>query len=152
MEDSARFLGRELTPDVFRSAVGLSAYVEQGEPHDLTALSTWGAVVEADAEPIPAEQDTYDFDAVSQMLDATGGDWDLTRLAHVAEGALDLAEYCHLERVVDLLTGSGELALALDEDDAELERPRPEGPELAVLAEQWSEVVTEITTCLRWRD
>ncbi len=154
LEDTARFLGRELTVDVFRSAGELSSFIEQGEPHDLTALSTWGAVVEADADPTPAEEDSYDFREVTEMLDGTADRWDLGLLAQVSDAALDLAEYCQLERVSDLLAPETELGAAIaaaregGDDDGE----RPAESEVAVLAEQWNEVVAEISSCLRWHD
>ena len=153
VEDSARFLGSELTVDVFQTADGLSRFIEEGEPNDLAGLATWGAVVEADAEPIPAEPDRYDLAEVSDILDGTADHWDLGALAGAAEAALDLAEYCHLARVEELLGPETELgqALAAEEDGSEgAERPDPS--EVAVLAEQWNEVVAEISSCLRWHD
>jgi len=153
VEDTARFLGRELTVDVFRSEEGLSSFVEEGEPHDLTALATWGAVVEADADPIPVAEDSYDFAEVTDMLDGTAAHWDIALLGQVAEAALDLAEYCHLERVSDLLAPDTELGTAIsDVQDSGGSDERPAESEITVLAEQWNEVVTEITSCLRWRD
>lgn len=153
VEDSARFLGSELTVDVFRSADGLSTYVEEGEPNDLAGLSTWGAVVEADADPVATDEDSYDFAQVSDMLEGTADRWDLGLLAQVAEAALDLAEYCHLARVSDLLAPDTELGRAVaDASDGESSDERPEESDVAVLAAQWSEVVSEISTCLRWHD
>lgn len=153
VEDTARFLGRELTVDVFRSPEGLSSFVEEGEPNDLAALSTWGAVVEADADPVAADADSYDFAQVTEMLDGTADRWDLALLGQVAEAALDLAEYCHLERVNDLLAPDTELGIAIAEadDDGDSDE-RPEESEVAVLAGRWNEVVAEISSCLRWHD
>lgn len=156
VEDSARFLGADLTVDLFRSEDGLVDFVEQGEPHDLAELSTWGQVVEADAAPIAAEEDTYDLSGVAAMLDGTGPGWDLGDLVQAADGALDLAEYCHLERVTDLLapgTALGDAVADVEDDgaiDGDTGRPEPE--DLALLAEQWNEVVAEISSCLRWHD
>ncbi|MBA3523220.1 MAG: hypothetical protein H0T85_01425 [Geodermatophilaceae bacterium] len=156
VEDNARFLGRDLTVDVFRTEDGLVDFVEQGEPHDLAELSTWGQVVEADAAPIAAEEDTYDLSGVAAMLEGTSPVWDLGDLVQAAEGALDLAEYCHLERVTALLSPGTELgdAVADAEDDGAIDgdADRPDPEDLALLAEQWNEVVAEISTCLRWRD
>lgn len=153
IDDTARFLGRELTVDVFSSADGLSTFVEEGEPNDLAALSTWGAVVEADADPIPADEDSYDFAEVTAMLDGTADRWDLALLGQVAEAALDLAEYCRLQRVTDLLGPDTELGAAIAEvQDGGGSDERPEESEVAVLADQWNDVVSEISSCLRWHD
>ncbi len=153
VEDTARFLGRELTVDVFRSADGLSSFVEEGEPNDLAALATWGAVVEADADPIPADEDSYDFGQVTDMLDGTANHWDVALLGQVGEAALDLAEYCHLERVSDLLAPDTELGAAMaDVQNGDDDDERPAESEVAVLAEQWHEVVAQISSCLRWHD
>jgi len=168
VEDTARFLGSELTVDVFRTPDGLSTFVEEGEPNDLATLSTWGAVVEADADPIAAAADSYDFAQVSDMLDGTADSWDLALLVQVAEAALDLAEYCHLTRVSDLLSPDTELGAAIEGEDDDADDAngaedgdggdgsgageRPAASDVAVLAEQWNEVVAEISTCLRWHD
>lgn len=156
VEDTARFLGSELTVDVFRSADGLSEYVEEGEPHDLTGLATWGAVVEADAEPIASDLDSYDFELATAILDGTALEWNLGPVAHCAEAALDLAEYCRLDRVSELLGPDNELGRALADVDADAEpeedAERPDPSVVAVLAGQWHEVVGEIETCLRWHD
>lgn len=153
LEDAARFLGADLTVEVFRSADGLSSYIEEGADHDLTGLSTWGAVVEADADPTPIEEDSYDFVEVSDLLAGTSDMWDLGPLAPAAEAALDLAEYCRLERVNELLSPSTQLGRALAEAQRGVGRSlRPPAKEAAVLAEQWQEVVDEISSCLRWHD
>ncbi|MBA3252516.1 MAG: hypothetical protein H0T66_19945 [Geodermatophilaceae bacterium] len=152
VEDSARFLGSELTVDVFRSAEGLSEFVEEGEPHDLTGLATWGAVVEADADPIPGELDRYDFELASNILAGTADEWDLAPLAACAEAALDLAEYCELPRVMELLGPDTELGQAVAAGQSDDDDERPEPAKVAQLSEQWEAVVSEIVTCLRWHD
>jgi hypothetical protein len=152
VEDTARFLGRELTVDVFRSDEELSSFIEQGEPNDLAALATWGAVVEADADPIVAAEDSYDFEQVTRMLDGTADRWDIALLGQVAEAALDLAEYCHLERVNDLLAPDTELGRAVTDSQDTDNDERPDESEVAVLAEQWHEVTTEVSSCIRWHD
>ncbi|CAN5265491.1 hypothetical protein BH20ACT5_BH20ACT5_01280 [soil metagenome] len=153
LEDTARFLGEDLTVEVFRSADGLSAYIEEGNDNDLAGLSTWGAVVEADADPTPVEDDSYDFVEVADLLAGTTDMWDLAPLAQAAEGALDLAEYCRLDRVGDLLSPATELGRALAESQRGIGRSlRPPAKDCAVLAGQWREVVEEISSCLRWHD
>jgi hypothetical protein len=109
--------------------------------------------VEADADPIPADEDSYDFGQVTDMLDGTANHWDVALLGQVGEAALDLAEYCHLERVSDLLAPDTELGAAMaDVQNGDDDDERPAESEVAVLAEQWHEVVAQISSCLRWHD
>jgi len=93
VDSDARFLGADLTVDVFRSMDDLVTFIRAEDDHDLADLDTWPMV--RDAEPgqltvAPDEDETYDL---------TAPDEDAVELAR------DLADYCQLAGVEEALAG-----------------------------------------------
>jgi hypothetical protein len=101
LDDSAVFLGSDLTVDIFRSPAGLIDFCHTGDGHDLTELDTWPAVHDAAVLNVsPADSERYDLTDDSSSA---------------KEIARDLADYCQLAGVQDTLAGKGSWASAVNE-------------------------------------
>lgn len=102
LEDSAIFLGSELTIDLFTSPAELIEFCRTEDGHDLADLDTWPAVRDAPVLNVsPAPSERYD-------LAASG--------APLREIAGDIADYCQLAGVQE----------ALEADDPDWEQIRAE--------------------------
>ncbi|HEX3813981.1 MAG TPA: hypothetical protein VHX59_14185 [Mycobacteriales bacterium] len=113
LDDSAIFLGSDLTVDIFRSPRGLIEYCRTDDAHDLAELDTWTAVRNA---------------AVLDVSPASGERYNLTSdTSSAREIATDLADYCQLAGVQEILDGTDKVG-------------------------GWDSVVTELSSCLRWHD
>ena len=91
VDDEPRFLGSDLTVDVFATVDGLVAFCRTEADHDLADLDTWPLI--RDAEELPVElpdEERYDLAAPEP------GAVDLAR---------DLADYCQLAGVEEALAG-----------------------------------------------
>lgn len=101
LDDSAVFLGSNLTVDIFRSPADLIDYCHTADGHDLAELDTWPAVRDAAVLDVsPADSERYDL-----TDDSTSS----------REIARDLADYCQLAAVHDALAGKGSWASAVTE-------------------------------------
>jgi hypothetical protein len=101
VEDEPRFLGSDLTVDMFPTMAALVAFCRAEDNHDLADLETWGLIRDADELPLePAEDERYDLSAP---------DPDTVELAR------DLADYCHLEGVEEALAArAGDAGVPFD--------------------------------------
>lgn len=101
LDDSAVFLGSDLTVDIFRSPAGLIDFCHTADGHDLAELDTWPAVHDAAVLNVsPADSERYDLTEDSSSS---------REIAH------DLADYCQLAGVQDTLAGKGSWASAVNE-------------------------------------
>jgi hypothetical protein len=103
VDDEPRFLGTDLTVDMFATTAGLLAFCRTEDQHDLANLDTWSVIRDAEDDALqiaPAEEETYD-------LTAPG--------AEAIELARDLADYCQLAGVEEALAGrSAETGVSFD--------------------------------------
>ncbi len=100
IDDEPRFLGADLSIDIFRSAAGLLAFIQAGSDHDLTDLETWPLIGESEGiEVHVATEDVYDLTVPSEAS---------------VELALDIAEFCQLAGAADALASRHTGAVPFD--------------------------------------
>jgi len=91
VDDEPRFLGSDLTVDVFATVDGLVEFCRTEDDHDLADLDTWSAIRDAEELPVELPEDErYDLAAPDPQA------VDLAR---------DLADYCQLAGVEEALAG-----------------------------------------------
>lgn len=87
VDETAIFLGSDLSVDVFRTPTGLSDYCRTADRHDLRQLETWTRIADATMLDItPARSERYDI-----RTDSPGA----------REIAEDLIDYCKLDVNLD---------------------------------------------------
>jgi hypothetical protein len=154
LDDEPRFLGSDMTIDVFRSQEGLEAFCRTEEDHDLADLETWPQVV--GAEPLvvePAREDVYDMGAAEAQLHAGPAGADPVVLRRATDFLLDVAEYCELAGVREALADDAPLGRAISavlrSTTGSIFAAQWNGSDAAA---RWREVVAEVESCLRWHD
>ncbi len=89
VDDQPRFLGTDLSVDVFATADGLVAFCRTEDDHDLADLETWPLIRDAENVTLdPPDEERYDLAAPDPLA------VDLVR---------DLADYCQLAGVEEAL-------------------------------------------------
>lgn len=153
VEDAPRFLGRNQTVYLFRSADGLGAFIRGKSPHDLRDIATWADVVDSDVPALPAEEDRYDLAEISELFGRGGSTdvFDYSRLAHAFDGVLDIAEYADLSSVDGLIRPETALGRALVESQRGVGKSLAPA-DTAAMASAWDEVVEKVSGSVRWHD
>jgi hypothetical protein len=93
VEDEPRFLGKDLTVDIFATIEGLVAFCQGEDDHDLADLETWPLIRDAEELPVDVPED--------EQYELSAPDPEAIDLAR------DLAEYCQLVGVEEALAGRG---------------------------------------------
>src|SRR5262249_44870493 len=156
VEDEPRFLGADMTVDVFRTRDGLVAFCRAEDSHDLAGLDTWSQVREAEELDVtPPAPERYDLMAVDAQLIGGPTVADVRLVRGALDLVRDLAEYCELAGVQAALAPDSPLGNALNEIFAtsvgsSILQPSYWSGEGA--AAQWRRVLDEIDSCLRWHD
>jgi hypothetical protein len=101
VDDEPRFLGSNLTVDVFATTEGLVAFCRTEDDHDLADLETWQLIRDAEELPVEVPDD--------ERYDLAAPDPDAVELAR------DLAHYCQLAGVEEALAGrAGDAGVPFD--------------------------------------
>ena len=156
VDDEPRFLGTDMTVDIFRSKAGLVAFCQHEDNHDLAELDTWAEVHDAeelDVTPPAAER----YDLLSMDAQLIGGPTvaDVRLMRGAIDVVQDLAEYCELAGVQAAFGADSPLGTTITELFAtnvgsSLLMPTYWSGEGA--AAQWRTVLDEIDSCMRWHD
>jgi len=91
VEDEPRFLGKNLTVDIFATVEDLIAFCQGEDDHDLADLETWPLIRDAEELPVDVPED--------EQYELSAPDPEAVDLAR------DLAEYCQLAGVEEALAG-----------------------------------------------
>jgi hypothetical protein len=155
VDDQARFLGTDLTVDIFRSKDALATFCRTVDEHDLAALETWPEVREAeDLDVTPPAAERFDLTAVDAQLIGGPTVADVRLVRGAVDAVQDLADYCELAGVQAAFAADAPLGSTLAELSAmsvgSSMLPSYWSGEGA--ASQWRTVVDEVDTCLRWHD
>jgi hypothetical protein len=156
VEDAPRFLGTDMTVDIFRSRAGLVAFCQQEDSHDLADLETWAEVREAeDLDVTPPRFDRYDLLAVDAQLIGGPTVVDVRMVRGGVDVVRDLAEYCELAGVQAAFGADSPLGTAIKDlfaTSAGTSMLLPTYWSGEGAAAQWRTVVDEIDSCIRWHD
>jgi len=153
VDDEPRFLGADLTVDLFREKTGLVAFCQADDSHDLAGLDTWGEVREAaELDVTPPATERYLLTEVDAQLVGGPAIADVRMVRAAVDLVLDLAEYCDLAGVQAALADDAPLGAAV----AELFKAGLGGTILPTYwsgegaAAQWRQLLDEVESCVRW--
>ena len=156
VDDAPRFLGTDMTVDVFRSRAGLVDFCQHENTHDLADLETWAEVRDAeDLDVTPPRSERYDLLGVDAQLIGGPTVVDVRMVRGGVDVMRDLAEYCELAGVqaafgADSPLGTAIKALFATSVGSSILLPAYWSGEGA--AAQWRTVLDEVDTCIRWHD
>lgn len=152
VDDEPRFLGSDLTVNVFATPEDLAVFCTSGEEHDLSDLDTWPTVESTDPLVVlVAREEQYDLGAAEAQLLAGPYGANPIVLRRAADFVMDVAEYCELAGVLDALAEDSELGQAitavLRPSVGGLYPVQWTGGEAAA---RWRDAVAEVESCLRF--
>jgi hypothetical protein len=155
VDDRPRFLGTDMTVDVFRSKDGLVAFCQNEDQHDLADLETWAEVREAEELDVsPPAGERFDLTEVDAQLIGGPTVADVRLVRGSVDAVRDLAEYCELAGVQAAFADDAPLGATLKELFATAvgSSMLPSYWSGEGAAAQWRTVVDEVDSCLRWHD
>jgi hypothetical protein len=155
VDDEPRFLGTDLTVDMFSSREGLVAFCQSEDEHDLAGLETWSQVREAaDLDVSPPASERYDLTEVDAQLIGGPTVADVRLVRASVDALRDLADYCELVGVQAAFADDAPLGTTLTELYASSVGSSilPSYWSGEGAAAQWRTVLDEVDTCVRWHD
>lgn len=156
VDDEPRFLGTDMTVDVFRSKAGLAAFCRGEDSHDLADLETWAEVHDAEELDVtPPTAERYDLASVDAQLIGGPTVADVRMVRGAVDVVRDLSEYCELAGVQAAFGADSPLGTTIQDLFAtsvgsSMLMPAYWSGDGA--AAQWRTVLDEIDSCMRWHD
>lgn len=156
VDDAPRFLGTDMTVDIFRTRDALAAFCREEGSHDLADLDTWPEVRDAEELNVtPPGAERYDLVAVDAQLIGGPTVADVRLVRSAVDTLQDLAEYCQLAAAQAALSADSPLGAAIKDIFAtsvgsSILQPAYWSGEGA--AAQWRSVLEEVDSCLHWHD
>jgi hypothetical protein len=131
----------------------LERWLEENPEHDLADHPAWKAFAARGRKVLtPADEATYDFDAVYEWAAGEADPVTVSRLADTVDIAARIAESCEDGKLRSLLNGTREYALLVEGDTSyQGKEGEAEWSKLGdTIADSWERAVVRIESWLRW--